>query len=133
QLQCLYDEIHDTVQALDHKVAIPAPQNITSDLDTHLNTGISQLRNIVTTIRQHFMAYIQQKDPTLLPSANYFLEISNTFKTLRLPDLQSVVDKIAAIFEQIATHAFKELGWQLTQALAEGLSAVDLLLEHLTL
>ena len=133
QLQFLYDEIHDTVQALDHKVAIPAPQNITSDLDTHLKIGISQLRHIVTTIRQHFMAYIQQKDPTLLPSANYFLEISNTFKTLRLPDLQSVVDKIAAIFEQIAAHAFKELGWQLTQALAEGLSAIDLLLEHLTL
>ena len=133
QLQSLYNDIYETVQALDHSDAMPTSQNITSDLDAPSKIGISQLRIAVTTIRQHFMEYIQQKDPTLLPNASYFIDLSNAFKALGLPDIQSIIDKIAAIFEQIMDHAFKELGWQLTQALAESLSAIDLLLENLTL
>ena len=133
QLQSLYNDIYETVQALDHSGAMPTSQNITSNSDTPSKIGISQLCIAVTTIRQHFMEYIQQKDPTLLPNASYFIDLSSAFKALGLPDIQSIIDKIAAIFEQIMDHAFKELGWQLTQALAEGLSAIDLLLEHLTL
>ena len=133
QLQLLYDDIYKTFQALEPSAVLPASQNIALKTGTPPTIGIAQLCSAVTTIRQHFMAYIQKKDPDLLPTASCFVEMSDAFEALGLPHIQSIVNKISAIFEQIVAHNFKELGWQLTQALAQGLSAIDLLLEHLTM
>lgn len=142
QLQELYNGINETMQSIeqhigDYTALVPNHSNnhnhkgLTSSVIISPDTVLPQLRVAVESIKQHFNHYIQQQDCALLPVTAAFTDVGSIFNDMGLPDVQQVVDKIGSLFDQISEHNIQVLGWQLTQALADGLSSIELLLEYL--
>ena len=48
-----------------------------------------------------------------------------------LPTICQTTDQIAHIFSQLKTHEIDALSWDVTQALAEALTSIELLLDYL--
>jgi chemosensory pili system protein ChpA (sensor histidine kinase/response regulator) len=92
---------------------------------------LRQLRIAVEEVKNHFNDYVQRQQPLLLPPAEAFVEIGSAFDDMDLPAVRQVTDKVGVLFSQLLVNDVKALSWNLTQALADGLSAIELLLDYL--
>ncbi|AAZ19661.1 putative hybrid two-component sensor and regulatory protein [Psychrobacter arcticus 273-4] len=142
QLQELYSAVYNTEQMIAIKIGDGAAFTIFSGIDNDLqpenslyvgsdNAELRELRIAVEEVKQDFHNYIQRQQLELLPEQTNFTSMSHAFNSMGLPSIGEVTDKIADIFVQIHTHKIAILSWDVTQALAESLTAVELLLDYL--
>ena len=144
QLQELYSAIYNTEQAISTKIGdaadftpvsdVAASVDAQSDSSTDINSTSKDLRELriaVEDIKQSFNAYIQRQDIALLPEAADFTNIGHAFDEMGLPSIREATDAIASLFVQLTTHEVDVLSWKVTQALAEGLTSIELLLDYL--
>ncbi|TXD96400.1 response regulator [Psychrobacter frigidicola] len=143
QLQELYSAIYDTEQSIRNKIGeassfasnntVPTSKQNSSQTITikPANDDLRQLRIAVEDVKHQFNDYVQRQQPYLLPPAEAFAEIGGAFEDMGLSDVRHVTDKIGSLFVQLETNDIKGLSWNLTQALADGLSSIELLLDHL--
>ncbi|WP_352311612.1 hypothetical protein, partial [Psychrobacter sp. W2-37-MNA-CIBAN-0211] len=82
-------------------------------------------RIAVEDIKQRFNAYIQRQDIALLPETAELTDIGHTFDEMGLPSVREATDAIANLFVQLTTHDVNVLSWNVTQALAEGLTSIE--------
>ena len=147
RLQELYNAIYNTEQIILSKIGsaasfIPAADVIThDDMDSvqvesshQIKTDDKELRALriaVEDVKQGFNDYIQRQDLALLPDAADFSNIGEAFDSMSLSSIRQATDNIADIFEQLTTHDIAVLSWDVTEALAEGLTSIELLLDYL--
>ena len=147
RLQELYNAIYNTEQIILSKIGsaasfIPAADVIThDDMDSvqlesshQIKTDDKELRELriaVEDVKQGFSDYIQRQDLALLPDAVDFSNIGEAFDSMSLSSIRQATDKIANIFDQLTTHDVAVLSWDVTEALAEGLTSIELLLDYL--
>lgn len=144
QLQELYSAIYQTEQAIRTKigdatsfVATTTTSNLSKPLANQSITlppaddALRQLRIAVEDIKHHFNDYVQRHQTYLLPTSDAFLEIGSAFDEMGLSAVRQVTDKLGASLSQLVAHNIQMPSWELTQALAEGLSAIELLLDYL--
>ena len=144
QLQELYSAIYNTEQAISTKIGDAADFTLMSDnaenADVPLessadsnsaNKDLRELRIAVEDIKQRFNAYIQRQDIALLPETAALTDIGHTFDEMGLPSVREATDAIASLFVQLTTHEINVLSWNIIQALAEGLTSIELLLDYL--
>lgn len=144
QLQELYSAIYNTEQAISTKIGDAADFTLTSDgfdnagapLESSVdgnsaNQDLRELRIAVEDIKQRFNEYIQRQDITLLPQTADLANIGHTFDEMGLSSVREATDAIANLFVQLTTHEVNVLSWNITQALAEGLTSIELLLDYL--
>jgi len=147
RLQELYNAIYNTEQIILSKIGsaasfIPAADVIThDDMDSvqvesshQIKTDVKELRELriaVEDVKQGFSDYIQRQDLALLPDAADFSNIGEAFDSMSLSSIRQATDKIANIFDQLTTHDVAVLSWDVTEALAEGLTSIELLLDYL--
>ncbi len=147
RLQELYNAIYNTEQIILSKIGssasfIPAADVIThDDMDSvqvesshQIKTDDKELRELriaVEDVKQGFSDYIQRQDLVLLPDAVDFSNIGEAFDSMSLSSIRQATDKIANIFDQLTTHDVAVLSWDVTEALAEGLTSIELLLDYL--
>lgn len=156
QLQELYDAVYNTEQVIASKIGNAAsftskPAAITNDdfddfnsvnsvdgLQTENNRQIKsngielrELRIAVEDVKQGFNDYIQRQNTELLSDSADFTKISEAFDSMGLPSIRHATDKIADIFDQLSTHEINVLSWDVTEAVAEGLTSIELLLDYL--
>ncbi|GAA0317091.1 Hpt domain-containing protein [Psychrobacter aestuarii] len=139
QLQELYSAIYHTEQTIRTKIGDATSFTVQaqraedetpplSHIDDH---ALRELRILVESVKRHFNDYVQRQRPQLLPPMETFTQIAHAFEDMGLPEARAVTDNIASLFTQIIAHDLHTLGWKLTQSLAEGLSAIELLLDYL--
>lgn len=147
RLQELYNAIYNTEQIILSKIGsaasfIPAADVITHDevdgleieSSHQIKTDVKELRELriaVEDVKQGFSDYIQRQDLALLPDAADFSNIGEAFDSMSLSSIRQATDKIANIFDQLTTHDVAVLSWDVTEALAEGLTSIELLLDYL--
>lgn len=146
QLQELYSAIYNTEQAIsttieDAELSVTASepsndvesQSIDStDIDiVTSDNDLRELRIAVEDVKHRFSDYIQRHQIDLLPDAAEIIKISDAFDNMGLPSVRQATDKMATLFEKIVTHNIESLRWDITQALAESLTSVELLLDYL--
>ena len=147
RLQELYNAIYNTEQIILSKIGsaasfIPAADVITHDevdgleieSSHQIKTDDKELRELriaVEDVKQGFSDYIQRQDLALLPDAADFSNIGEAFDSMSLSSIRQATDKIANIFDQLTTHDVAVLSWDVTEALAEGLTSIELLLDYL--
>lgn len=141
QLQELYSAIYNTEQTISTKIGDAADFTLRSDsADSRLGAStdssaatkdLRELRIAVEDIKQRFNAYIQRQDIALLPETAELTDIGHTFDEMGLPSVREATDAIANLFVQLTTHDVNVLSWNVTQALAEGLTSIELLLDYL--
>lgn len=150
QLQELYDAVYNTEQVIASKIGNAAsftskPAVITNDdfnsidgLQAENNRQIKsndkelrELRIAVEDVKQGFNNYIQRQKIELLSDSADFTKISEAFDSMGLPSIRHATDKIADIFDQLSTHEINVLSWDVTEAVAEGLTSIELLLDYL--
>ena len=156
QLQELYDAVYNTEQVIASKIGNAAsftskPAVITNDdfddfdsvnsidgLQAENNRQIKsndkelrELRIAVEDVKQGFNDYIQRQNIELLSDSADFTKISEAFDSMGLPSIRHATDKIADIFDQLSTHEINVLSWDVTEAVAEGLTSIELLLDYL--
>ncbi|WP_201556467.1 Hpt domain-containing protein [Psychrobacter sp. 72-O-c] len=144
QLQELYNAIYNTEQAIHIKIGdtaslfskptTPDIENLQTDAITDVipsDKRLRELRIAVEEVKQHFNEYIQRQQTHLLPDAKDFIRISSAFKDMGLPSVGQATDSIGTVFAQLVAHDISTLNWELTQALAESLTAIELLLDCL--
>ncbi|SLJ85580.1 Hpt domain-containing protein [Psychrobacter sp. DAB_AL43B] len=144
QLQELYSAIYNTEQIISTKIGsaasftslsqVVASDDLQPESSTYIsanNEDLRELRIAVEEIKQDFHDYIQRQDTDLLPDQADFTRMSHAFDSMGLPSIGQATDKIADIFVQIHTHGIEALSWDVTQALAEGLTSIELLLDYL--
>ena len=147
RLQELYNAIYNTEQIILSKIGsaasfIPAADVIThDDMDSvqvesshQIKTDDKELRELriaVEDVKQGFSDYIQRQDLVLLPDAVDFSNIGEAFDSMSLSSIRQATDKMANIFDQLTTHDVAVLSWDVTEALAEGLTSIELLLDYL--
>ena len=147
RLQELYNAIYNTEQIILSKIGsaasfIPAAEVITHDevdgleieSSHQIKTDVKELRELriaVEDVKQGFSDYIQRQDLALLPDAADFSNIGEAFDSMSLSSIRQATDKIANIFDQLTTHDVAVLSWDVTEALAEGLTSIELLLDYL--
>ena len=147
RLQELHNAIYNTEQVILSKIGsaasfIPAADVIThDDMDSvqvessqKIKTDDKELRELriaVEDVKQGFSDYIQRQDLALLPDAADFSNIGEAFDSMSLSSIRQATDNIADIFEQLTTHDIAVLSWDVTEALAEGLTSIELLLDYL--
>ena len=141
QLQELYSAIYQTEQAIRTKIGAATTFAAQDNQDQTTNTekaeaptndeALRELRIAVENVKHHFNDYIQRQQIYLLPNADAFFEIGSAFEEMGLPTAKDTVAKLSTLFAKIIDHNINTLGWNLTQSLAEGLSAIELLLDHL--
>ena len=147
RLQELYNAIYNTEQIILSKIGsaasfIPAADVITHDevdgleieSSHQIKTDVKELRELriaVEDVKQGFSDYIQRQDLALLPDAVDFSNIGEAFDSMSLSSIRQATDKIANIFDQLTTHDVAVLSWDVTEALAEGLTSIELLLDYL--
>ncbi|WP_457857464.1 Hpt domain-containing protein [Psychrobacter pulmonis] len=147
RLQELYNAIYSTEQIILSKIGsaasfIPAADVIThDDMDSvqlesshQIKTDDKELRELriaVEDVKQDFSDYIQRQDLALLPDAADFSNIGEAFDSMSLSSIRQATDNIANIFDQLTTHDVAVLSWDVTEALAEGLTSIELLLDYL--
>ncbi|WP_201616291.1 Hpt domain-containing protein [Psychrobacter urativorans] len=145
QLQELYSAIYDIEQSIRNKIgdgmsvastnsAAVSEQEITTQQSGPIapdDGALRQLRIAVEDVKHHFNDYVQRQQPYLLPRAETFAEIGDAFDDMGLTAAREVTNKISLLFAQIEACDISALGWGLTQALADGLSSIELLLDYL--
>ena len=142
QLQELYSAVYNTEQMISIKMDDVAAFTISARTDNDLqpansldvgsvNVDLRELRIAAEEVKQDFHNYIQRQQLELLPEQASLASLSQTFNSMGLPAIGEVVDKIADIFVQIRTHNIAILSWDVIEALAESLSAIELLLDYL--
>lgn len=142
QLQELYSAIYNIEQVIATKIGSAASFTISYDsnnglpLQSNLYSGtdevdLRELRIAAEEVKQDFHNYIQRQQLDLLPNQTDFASMSHAFNSMGLPLISDATDKIADIFTQIHTHKIEALSWDITQALAESLTSIELLLDYL--
>ncbi len=144
QLQELYSAIYNTEQSISSKIGDTASFDLlpsTSDSsngEAHemsfvapSDDALRQLRIAIEDIKHNFNDYVQRQQTYLLPTAYTFAEIGNTFDEMGLNVVRQVSDKLGVIFTQLETHKVENLSWKITQALAESLTSIEILLDCL--
>ena len=142
QLQELYSAIYDTEQSIRHKIgdatsfvsshaATPSKQHLAQSVTLTQDDALRQLRIAVEDVKHSFNDYVQRQQSYLLPTPAAFADISGAFDDMGLLEVRQVTDKLGALFAQLAANDISALSWNLTQALADGLSSIELLLDYL--
>ncbi len=156
QLQELYSAIYNIEQAIGTKIGDPAsfdPTSTTTDSKPYdskvygfdslapqidkrtvvipSSVNLRELRIAVEEVKHQFNEYVQRQQTHLLPTAKGFAKISSAFDDMGLTEVCKVTEKMADLFTQLIAHDIKTLGWNLTQALAESMTSVELLLDYL--
>ncbi len=142
QLQELYSAIYNTEQVIAAKIGSAASFTISNDSNndlpsqSHLYSGadevdLRELRIAAEEVKQDFNNYIKRQQLDLLPNQADFTSMSHAFNSMGLPLIGDATDRIADIFTQINTHKIEVLSWDITQALAESLTSIELLLDYL--
>ncbi|WP_299186949.1 Hpt domain-containing protein [uncultured Psychrobacter sp.] len=143
QLQELHSAIYNTEQSIHTKigdkasfVTLAASDNTAIEANAvkstaFTNDDLRQLRIAVEDLKHNFNDYVYQQQTYLLPTAVAFAKISEAFKEMGLTSVQTVSDKLAEVFAKLETHKIKNISWNLTQSLAESLTAIELLLDYL--
>ena len=145
QLQELYSAVYNTEQVISTKIGhaasltslsqvVVASDDLQPESRTYISAndeGLRELRIAVEEVKQGFQHYIQRQDIELLPDQADFTRMSYAFDSMGLPSIGQATAKIADIFVQIHTHRIEALSWDVTQALAEGLTSIELLLDYL--
>ncbi|WP_367105546.1 Hpt domain-containing protein [uncultured Psychrobacter sp.] len=130
QLQELYIAIQDTEYSIDDKIgkaaSFAAPANAVANDD-----DLRQLRIAFEDVKYNFNNYVQHQQISLLPTAETFVEIGDAFDDMGLSAIRHVSDKLGELFAELASHNIERIDWQLTQALAESITAIELLLDYL--
>ena len=144
KLQELYSAIYNTEQTISLKIGdassfitlpetaenvdtLVAESHIVSSADNELR----ELRISVENVKQSFNEYIQRQDSHFLPTTADFVKIGNAFVDMGLPEIRETIDAMASIFTTLVDHEVEVLSWDVTQALAEGLTSIELLLDYL--
>ncbi|MGP4863846.1 Hpt domain-containing protein [Psychrobacter sp. T6-5] len=144
KLQELYSAIYDTEQAISLKIGAAASFATTpeafdiSDVkgegrheSVSTDSDLRELRIAVEEIKESFNEYIQRQDIQSLPAIADFDKIAHTFDDMGLPVISETIENIGSIFTQLLTHEIAVLSWDVTQALAESLTSIELLLDYL--
>lgn len=151
RLQALYDAIYNTEQVIASKIGNAASytslsgavakndfssveEGLQAETSRQINASDEELRELriaVEDLKQGFSDYIQRQQLELLSNSADFNKISQAFDSMGLPEIGQTTDKIADIFEQLSTHKINVLSWDVTEALAEGLTSIELLLDYL--
>ncbi|MGE6392081.1 Hpt domain-containing protein [Psychrobacter pacificensis] len=143
KLQELYSAIYDTEQAISLKIGASSfaiiPEAFDSsdvkDEDRHesvsTDSDLRELRIAVEEIKESFNEYIQRQDIQSLPVIADFDKIAHAFDDMGLPVISETIENIGSIFTQLLTHEVAVLSWDVTQALAESLTSIELLLDYL--
>ncbi|MBF0659673.1 Hpt domain-containing protein [Psychrobacter sp. NG25] len=141
QLQELYNALYNTEQTISLKIGDAASFiTIPDDIDTQAESvqvvtasdgNLRELRITVEDVKQSFHEYVQRQDITLLPTATDFSKIGDAFVEMGLPEIHETINALSNIFTQLAAHEIAALSWDVTQALAEGLTSIELLLDYL--
>ena len=142
QLQELYSAIYNTEQIIATKIGSAASFTISDDSNHDLlsqnnlysgtdKVDLRELRIAAEEVKQDFHSYIQRQQLDLLPNQADFASMSHAFNSMGLPLVGDATDKIADIFTQINAHKIEVLSWDITQALAESLTSIELLLDYL--
>ena len=144
QLQELYNAIYHTEQTIALKIGDAAsfttlstpfediePQLEESPAKAPIVGSLRELRIAVEDVKQSFHEYVQRQDIDLLPIAADFTHIGDAFADMGLPAIRQTMNDMASIFTQLSIHEIDVLGWNVTQALAEGLTSIELLLDYL--
>ncbi|MGP4716247.1 Hpt domain-containing protein [Psychrobacter sp. T6-6] len=144
KLQELYNDIYDIEQTISLKIGDAAsfatipeasystekqlegePKSVSTDSE------LRELRIAVENIKQKFNEYLQRQTVQLLPEIAEFDNIAQAFENMGLSDVRQTINDIGHIFAQLRTGDVTVLSWDLTQALAEGLTSIELLLDYL--
>ncbi|MEN6669365.1 Hpt domain-containing protein [Psychrobacter sp. B38] len=144
KLQALYSAIYNTEQTISHEIGEAAsfipPVETFDDINTQIeaqndtdsnNENLRGLRIAVEDAKQGFNEYLQRQDVHLLPDAADFASIGDAFAEMGLPEVRQTTEDMANIFTQLTTNQVETLSWDVTQALAEGLTSIELLLDYL--
>ena len=144
QLQELYSAIYNTEQSIHTKIGDAASFiTITTSSDstvmgadamhsvTFTDDNLRQLRIAVEDVKYNFNDYVHQQQTYLLPTSAAFAEIGSAFEEMGLSSMREVSDKLGELFAKLETHKIKSISWNLTQALAESVTAIELLLDYL--
>ena len=143
QLQELHNAIYNTEQSIHTKigdkasfVTLAAADNTAIEANAvksnaFPNDNLRQLRIAVEDLKHNFNDYVYQQQTYLLPTAAAFTKISDAFAEMGLTSVQTVSDKLAEVFAKLEIHKIKNISWNLTQSLAESLTAIELLLDYL--
>ena len=144
QLQELYNAIYHTEQTIALKIGDAAsfttlstpfediePQLEESSVKAPVVGSLRELRIAVEDVKQSFHEYVQRQDVDLLPIAADFTHIGDAFADMGLPAIRQNMNDMASIFTQLTIHEIDVLSWDVTQALAEGLTSIELLLDYL--
>lgn len=144
QLQELYSDISNTEHSIHTKIgeaasfttiSIPSdsPSNKESAIPsaTFTDDNLRQLRIAVEDVKGHFNDYVQQQQTSLLPTKATFAAIGNAFDDMGLPSIRQVSDKLGEVFVKLEAYKIKNISWNLIQSLAESVTALELLLDHL--
>ena len=143
QLQELYSAVYNTEQSIQTKIGEAATFVTLSELlnnestetdavlsSTFADDNLRQLRIAVEEVKNHFNDYVQQQT-NLLPTSATFAEIGDAFEDMGLPSIREVSDKLGELFVKLETHNIKDISWKLVQSLADSITALELLLDHL--
>ena len=140
KLQTLYSAIYNTEQTIYLKIGnaasfVSASETFDAQSKTHhrsvADEDLRELRIAVEEVKQSFNEYIQRQDIHLLPDTAEFTNIGTAFAEMGLPVICQTIEDLASIFTQLVTHQIEVLSWDVTQALAEGLTSIELLLDYL--
>lgn len=144
QLQELYNAIYHTEQTISLKIGEAASfttlsatfegietQSEESPAKAPVGGSLRELRIAVEDVKQSFHEYVQRQDIDLLPMAADFTHIGDAFVDMGLPAIRQTMNDMASIFTQLTIHEIDVLSWDVTQALAEGLTSIELLLDYL--
>ncbi|WP_201533379.1 Hpt domain-containing protein [Psychrobacter ciconiae] len=135
QLQELYSAIYHTEQSIKTKIGAATTFILADNEASQLARPISddalrQIRIAVEDIKQHFNDYVQRQQSHLLPPIEAFFDIGDAFEDMGLSAIRTVTDRLGTVITQLADQ--KNMPpWFLIQALADGLSAIEVLLDHL--
>ncbi|MBH0065855.1 Hpt domain-containing protein [Psychrobacter sp. SZ93C1] len=141
QLQELYNALYNTEQTISLKIGDAATFiTIPDDIDTQAENNqvvnatdgnLRELRIAVEDVKQSFHEYVQRQDIHLLPTATDFSKIGDAFIDMGLPEIRKTINALSNVFTQLVDHEIATLSWDVTQALAEGLTSIELLLDYL--
>ena len=66
-----------------------------------------------------------------MPTATHFSSIGDAFSDMGVPEVRETINTLSNIFTQLVDHEIEALSWDVTQAVAEGLTSIELLLDYL--
>lgn len=144
KLQALYSAIENTEQTISLKIGEAVSFDPLSDISDRVDRQADdrdnattasedwrELRIAVEEVKQSFHEYLQRQDSQLLPEATTFSGIGKSFADMGLPVVRQTIEDMASIFAQLIAHKVETLSWDVTQALAEALTSIELLLDYL--